>query len=131
MIILKSNKHYKGFCLSELIIAMTLIGILSALTYPMISSSMNASAMKEAKVRAHILNCAKESYRLRVGELNPDYARADDNTRFKLLAPYMRQNAQSLDTFCPKGYKFKIGPSIQSNVQLLDNSGQSITYLSE
>lgn len=127
----RRNKRYRGFCLSELIIAMTLLGILGTLTYPMISRSAEKFAMKEATVKAHILNCAKESYRLRVGELNPDYARADDNARFKLLAPYMRQNAQSLDTFCPKGYKFKLGASLQANVELLDSGGRLIGYLSE
>ncbi len=129
MNIFRAIRFYSGFCISELIIAISLMGILGAIAIPMISSSQNASALKEAKIKAHILNCAKESYRLRTGDHNQEYTIADEKTRFKLLEPYMRQNAKSLDSYCPKSYQFILGSSVQANVQLLYQNGQQIVYL--
>ena len=122
------GKLKRGFTLAEMIIGLVIMGIMAAITVPMISRSKNAGALAEAKAKAQILNCAKEAYSIRTGKAGNEFNSAGSNERrFELLLPYLSSHGVSdYHSFCPEGYFLDLGPNIEFPVTILDARGRKV-----
>lgn len=123
------NKKHLGFTLWELIIGLTLMSIMAAITYPIFGNIKSSLSLKEAKTKAHILNCAKQSYKMGVGSRSSDYANSvSQEDKFQLIAPYMPDSARNFSEFAPDGYFFELGDTVDAPVVLFNPDGSAIPY---
>lgn len=121
-----------GFSLLELLIVITVLGVILFFAFPNIIRVRSDSEKALAKARAETLNLAAAAYFQAVG---PTAALSSwdgsDEQRYLLLTPYIAFPATSLSTFLPSSdYDINFNSSQPHRVkaQLLGPSSTAIPY---
>jgi prepilin-type N-terminal cleavage/methylation domain-containing protein len=104
----------RGFSLLELLIVITVLGIILFFAFPNIVQVKSDSERELAKARAETLNLAAAAYFQAVGPTAAASAWSgkSDEQRFLLIRPYIAFPAASLGTFLPStDYDINFHPS--------------------
>jgi prepilin-type N-terminal cleavage/methylation domain-containing protein len=121
-----------GFSLLELLIVITVLGVILFFAFPNIIRVRSDSEKALAKARAETLNLAAAAYFQAVGPTAALSAwDGSDEQRYLLLTPYIAFPATSLSTFLPSSdYDINFNSSQPHRVkaQLLGPSSTAIPY---
>ena len=104
----------RGFSLLELLIVITVLGVILFFAFPNIVQVKSDSERELAKARAETLNLAAAAYFQAVGPTAAASAWSgkSDEQRFLLIRPYIAFPAASLGTFLPStDYDINFHPS--------------------
>lgn len=117
----------RGVTLSEVIVVLLLVGILSALALPFVPDAFSHSNDHQARVRAEALQSAQLVYRSRIPMADENWASAGtDAARYALLrnAGYLPMSPVQWNWYQPDGYIFIFGPSLTDRVTILKANGE-------
>jgi prepilin-type N-terminal cleavage/methylation domain-containing protein len=120
----------RGYNLLEIIVTVTLIGILTAITYSYCPNLISTGQDKNAIASAQAINTAQQAYSMRVSNALTNWtAAANDAARFQLIVGYIPYaSGQTLAQFTPSGYTLTFNAaSLNSKVSITGPSG-AITY---
>lgn len=100
---MKKSTAIVGFSLVELLIVITVLGVILYFAFPNIVQVKSDSERELAKARAEALNLAAAAYFQAVGPTAAAVAWAGktDEQRYELLMPYIAFPAPSLSQFLP------------------------------
>ena len=119
----------KGYTIMEIVVVVTILGILTATTYVYSVGLVNASRDKDAIARAQSINAAEQAYSMRVSTASSNWSSAaNDAARFALIEQYIPfTNGISLAGYMPNGYTLTLGSTLNVKVAITGPSG-AVTY---
>jgi len=119
------TSRQRGFTLLELILALSLAGLLTWLIVPGYTGLKNAANDEEAIARACMLQTAKTSWMRDVGQSAFDTwsAAVSDADKYAVLKPYVgiARDYATLSDFTPFGYNYGLN-SLDSKVSVIRSS---------
>lgn len=121
----------RAFSLTELLVTIVVIAIISAGILYTLPNVTQASSERMAVARAQALNAAKSSLLLRNPSASSAWASAStDEARFALLIPYLAyaQTGDTLAAFSPSGFSFTLGSLDQRTVVTNSATSTVVTY---
>ena len=130
---LANRLHLRGFSLVELLVVITVLGVILYFAFPNIVQVKSDSELSLAKARAETLNLAAAAYFQAVGTnaAATAWAGKSSEARYQLLTPYIAFPASSLSSFMPSAdYTVTFDGSQPHRVKatLLGPSSASIAY---
>ena len=94
-----------GFSLPELILTITLMGMLVGVVSPIVTNILDSAKDHLAIVKVQSLNVAQQTFKMRVPNAEQIYNTSKDKeAKYRLLAKYIPDAEESLSLFMPKGY---------------------------
>lgn len=121
-----------AFSMVEVLITVTVLGIIVFLALPNIVQVRQDSEDNLARARAEAMNVAAVSYFQALGrsQAKTIWENSDDDERFELLRPYLAFAPTNLSQFVPSGYSvtFATNP-LQQKASLFRGSAEAGTLL--
>ena len=120
-------KARRAVTLSEIIIVLLLVGILSALALPFIPDAFGHANDHQARVRAEALQSAQLVYRSRIPLADSHWdSAANDAERYALLrnAGYLPMSPPQWAYYPPDGYTFSFGATLTDPVSITNPKGE-------
>lgn len=120
----------RGHSLISVLLAVIIIGILSAMTMPAIRGLKNLASDREAIGRAAAINQAQQAYKWRVSSAASLWTAAlTDDAKFQLIRDYLplKDTFTTLAAFEPGGYTYTMGVSLDTQVSISGPNG-AIAY---
>jgi prepilin-type N-terminal cleavage/methylation domain-containing protein len=111
---MKTSVRVQGFSLLELLVVITVLGVILFFAFPNIVQVKSDSERELAKARAETLNLAAAAYFQAVGPTTAAaaWSGASDEQRYVLIRPYIAFPAASLGAFLPSSdYDINFHPS--------------------
>lgn len=122
------NRRSWAFTLIEGLMTIAILGIITTLAFPKIHGVLDAGHDKQAVAKAHVLNAAKQSFKMRSNTALQEYASAgNDVAKYNLVHTYIPLSAANLKDFLPKGYALEMGDSLDVPIGLKKGS-KTISY---
>jgi prepilin-type N-terminal cleavage/methylation domain-containing protein len=118
-----TKSYRQGFTLTETLITIVLLGILAVGVMQVFAGTRAAALERDAVEKAHILNTAKQTYKLRKGAVG--FAGTDEQ-KYALLQPYIPMAPSTLSAFAPQGYSYGMG-NINAQVTITGPDG-AVSY---
>lgn len=130
---LAHRSHLRGFSLVELLVVITVLGVVLYFAFPNIVQVKSDSELSLAKARAETLNLAAAAYFQAVGTnaAATAWASKSSEQRYQLITPYIAFPAATLSNFMPSSdYTVTFDASQPHRVKatLLGPSSASIAY---
>jgi prepilin-type N-terminal cleavage/methylation domain-containing protein len=118
-----------GYTLSEIIVVITVIGLLSLIAFPIYTGVRNSSLQGAAMHNAKLVAAARSSYALTVPSAPASWAAAtEDKARLELLIGENLLSGTSADYLeMPGGYAVQLSGALRAST-LLTKDGHAIQY---
>ncbi|MCA9357622.1 prepilin-type N-terminal cleavage/methylation domain-containing protein [Candidatus Kaiserbacteria bacterium] len=114
----------KAFSLPEILLVVVLLGIVSAVSVPLVFNLLESGHRELAKSVAHSMNAAKHSFTMRQYNAEQLYAHAiNDVERYQLIQPYLPGSGDTSDTLLPEGYHIRFHALLKQKVELTGPEG--------
>ena len=88
---MKHKKNYRGFSLIELLIVITIMGLLASIVAPEMFGQVEKSKVKTAQSQMSILSTSLDAYRLDVGEYPSNLNELVTSQQPGWLGPYLKK----------------------------------------
>lgn len=112
---------HRGFSFPEVLLVVSVIGVLSALSYPVVKNFASSNHLAEAQTKAEALTVAKILF-YRTDPISEEKweAAKSDNAKFNLVKPYLYQVAEGSNlsqySVSPPYNKFVFGEHVKDPV---------------
>lgn len=125
----KQGRARAGYTLSEIIVVITVIGLLSLIAFPIYTGVRNSSLQGAAMQNAKLVAAARSSYALTVPSAPASWAAAvEDKDRLELLIGENLLSGNSTDYLeMPGGYSVQLSGALRAST-LLTKDGHAIQY---
>ena len=88
---MKHKKNYRGFSLIELLIVITIMGLLASIVAPEMFGQVEKSKVKTAQSQMSILSTSLDAYRLDVGEYPSNLNELVTSQQPGWVGPYLKK----------------------------------------